>query len=89
MFIHFSSFSTEWHPSDTSKHQYERHNSLFVIQVQSYGAPTPHCQSDKHDLLRFCHLLLRSDVSVQFERLMLRLGIVHEDYLFVPINNVQ
>jgi len=46
--------------------------------------------SDKHDLLlRFCHLLLRSDVSVQFERLILCLRIVHEDNLFVPLNNVQ
>jgi hypothetical protein len=32
LFIHFSSFSTAWHPSDTSEHQNESHNSQFVIQ---------------------------------------------------------
>lgn len=47
-------------------------------------------QSNKHDLLlRFCQLLLRSDVSVQFERLMLCLRIIHKENLFVPINNLQ
>jgi len=47
-------------------------------------------QRNKHELLlRFCQLLLRSDVSVQFERLMLCLRIVHEENLFVPITNLQ
>jgi len=64
-------------------------NMKGIIHYLSYQ---PHIakQSNKHDLLlRFCQLLLRSYVSVQFERLMLCLKIVHEENLFVPINNLQ
>jgi hypothetical protein len=68
----------------------------YIIHCLSYRykfmVHQPHTvkQSNKHDLLlRFCQRLLRSDVSVQFERLMLCLRTVHAENLFVPINNLQ